>query len=224
MSSLFPDGSVKFGSSPAADSARADAASFFGDGKRERVEAALGHRFRVGANFEQRSDDVGMAFGGRPHERGLPSTRLGDVHVRAMEHQLPHGLEVSGAGGNHQRRLAVPPCRARIRARLEQPLNDRVVAVGGGQRQRRFAVLVDDIHLGAGAEQRLRHRSLAEVHRPRKRGRAIRLCGIHVGFGADQRGQRLLIAALHRFEHAEVLRGRVLRHQSERPAASLSSR
>ena len=67
------------------------------DGKRERVEAALGHRFRIGANLEQRADDVGMSFGGRPHERGLPSTGLRDVHVRAMEHQLPHGLQVSSS-------------------------------------------------------------------------------------------------------------------------------
>ena len=90
-----------------------------GYGKCERVEAGLGHRFRVGANLEQRRDDVGVPFGGRPHERGLTSTRLRDVHVGAMDNQLPHGVEVSGAGGNHQRGLAVPPCRASVCTSLE---------------------------------------------------------------------------------------------------------
>ncbi len=152
MSSLFPEGSVKFGSSPAANSDAQGSGVVSGDGKCESIEAGLGHRFRVGANFEQRRDDVGMAFGGRPHERGLAAARFGDIHVGAMEHQLPHGFEVSGAGGNHERRLAIPPCRARVCASLQQSLNDEIVAVGRRKRERRFAVLVDNVDLRAGAE------------------------------------------------------------------------
>ncbi len=185
----------------------------FGDSKRKGVEAALRNRFRIGANFEQRPHDIGVSFGGRPHERGLSPARLCDVHVRAMKHELPDGVEVARAGGDHQRRLAVPPRGARIRACLQQTLHDRSVAVGGGERQRRLAVLVDDVHFCACAEQRLGHRSLAEVHRPGKRRRAVGLRRVDVGLGANQRGERLLIAALHRFEHTEVLRRRVLRHE-----------
>ena len=55
-----------------------------------------------------------MAFGGGPHQRRLTAARLRDVHVGAVEGQLLHGLEAAGARRNHERRLAVPSCRARI--------------------------------------------------------------------------------------------------------------
>ena len=152
-----------------------------------------------------------MPFGGRPHDRGLPAPRLGDVHVGAIEHELAYRIEIAGAGRDHHGRLAVPSRRARIGARLQQALDDFVVAVGGGERQGRLSVLVDDIHVRAGREQRLGHRALPEVHGPRQRRGAIRLSRVDVGFRADQRGERLLIASLYRFEHAEVFGGRVLR-------------
>ena len=154
-----------------------------------------------------------MSFGSRPHERGLSPARLCDVHVRAMEHELPNGVEVAGAGRDHERRLAVPPRGACIRTCFQQTLHERSVAVGSGERQRRLAVLVDDVHFCARAKQRLGHRSLAEVHSPCKRRCAVGLRRVDVGLGSNQRGERFLIAAFHRFEHAEIPGRRVLRHE-----------
>jgi hypothetical protein len=120
------------------------------------LKPVLDTAFRIGADLDQRSDDIGMPFGGRPHDRGLPAPRLGDVHIGAIEHELAYRIEIAGAGRDHHGRLAVPSRRARIGARLQQALDDVVVAVGGGERQGRFSVLVDDVHVRAGREQATR--------------------------------------------------------------------
>ncbi len=162
-----------------------DSTSFFVIANTSGVKPVFDAAFALAPISSSALDDVCVPFGGRPHERGLPAPGIGSVHIGAVKHELPHGFDASGAGRDHQRGLAVPSRRCRLRAGLEQSLHEHAVAVRCGERERRLAVFVDGIGLGARVEQRFGHRPLAEMDRPRKRRGAVGLRGVEVGLRAN---------------------------------------
>ena len=72
--------------------------------------------------------------------------------------QQLHHLRISGARRKHQRRLAIPSGRVRVRAGLQELGHDGGIAVGAGERKRRLAVLVRDSGFGIGRSAVARRR------------------------------------------------------------------
>ena len=96
---------------------------------------------------EQELDRSGMPLIGGPHQRRGASQRFLRVDLRAAVEQHLHRRHVAGARRHHQRRLSPRQRLVRIRARLQQALDDRRVAVQAGQRERREALAVGDLGL-----------------------------------------------------------------------------
>ena len=63
-------------------------------------------RVHVGAGFDERPDDVGVAFGDGQHQRGLFRPGVVRVGVCAAREQQLHDAGAARPGGRHERRLA----------------------------------------------------------------------------------------------------------------------
>ena len=211
MIGLAPERRATFGLAPAFEKRPDRRHVVFDRGEDERREAGPGRGVDVRTHLDQPGHDIAVAFGGGPHQRRLTAARLRGVHIGAVAHQLPHGIETPRSCRNHDGRLAVPSRRAGVAAGRHQSLDQSRVSVCRRQRHRRFAVFVSGVGIGAGVEQRLRHAAFTEVHRPRQRGRAVGLHGIHVRLRPQQCGERLVIAALDGVEQTEVALLRVQR-------------
>ena len=57
--------------------------------------------------LQQQIHNVGMAFGGSPHQRSLAAISLLGVHVSAVVDESFYGIQIPGARGRHQNGLAV---------------------------------------------------------------------------------------------------------------------
>ena len=119
----------------------------------QRRHPCRGPNTNVGAAIEQEPDDIRMFLGGGPHQRCLIPQTLGRVYVRSLVQQHRHGIHTSRTRRHHQDRLTVVGIRRLgIRARLEQAVDDRCVAIAGGQPERRDAEPRCCVDVGAGAK------------------------------------------------------------------------
>ena len=82
------------------------------------------------------SHDIGVPLGRRPHQCGLPAPWIARIDIGAAQNQLSNRIDAARAGGNHQRRFAVPASGGRLGAGGEEALHEHRIAVGCRQRQR----------------------------------------------------------------------------------------
>ena len=88
----------------------------------------MGFAIGIGACFKQRVDHIEVAFGRRPHQRGLLLKRFHCVDVGPPLEQQADTADVSGARGGHKWRLSVRMGKRRIRSSLEQGFHNRRIA------------------------------------------------------------------------------------------------
>ena len=91
-------------------------------------------RLDVGAARDEQLDDVGMVFGDGPHQRRLRAHGVLRVDVGAAVEQQRDGLDVARSRRGHQRRLAAGSGGVHVGAGVEQPAQDRRVAVESRRR------------------------------------------------------------------------------------------
>ena len=158
-------------------------------GEQQRRRAAVGARANVGAEDDQGLDDRDVSLRTRPHQGRLPVPGLAGVDVGARARQHPHGGGPSGARRQHQRRLAGVeglPRIVRIDAGVQQPRDDRRIAVAGRQGQRRHAVVVGRVDVGPGPDQGRGGLRVVQVGGPVQGGGAVALRRVDVGFLREQ--------------------------------------
>ena len=120
--SIFSDRSIYRGRGPAA------------------IGAGFERAFRVGPAVDQELDGGRMSLVRGPHQRRRPTQGFLRVDLRAAVEQHLHRRHVARARRHHQRRLSPRQRLVRIRARLQQALDDGGVAIQAGQRERREAL------------------------------------------------------------------------------------
>ena len=110
----------------------------------------------IGADIEfravrgQHADDIRMALGGRPHQRRLPAEIFFGVHIGVMRQQHLHRFHVAFARCFHQHGLGLGGGkRIRVRASLEQLLDQRAAADTHRFGQRRGSITVQRGRVGA---------------------------------------------------------------------------
>ena len=139
-------------------------------------------------------DDLGVALGGGPHQRGLAAELLRVRIGAALEQQL-HGVRIARIRRQHQHRLAFRGQHGiRVFAGLEQPRDHGRVAVDGGEVERLRARAVRDPVIGARVQQQIRHLEIAALHGPVQGRHAVRLRGVDVDRLANERPDGLEIA------------------------------
>ena len=147
----------------------------------------------------------------RPPPTSAPSVRSRSPSRRPWRRALSSAFtasRVAGARREHQRRLSGTHGAVRIRSGLQQPIDDRGVAVAGRQRQRGDAVVVGRIDAGAGTDQQGRRVRVFQVGGPVQRRRAIALRRVDIGVLLQQRQNGLRVAALYRVgEQAGIVAG-----------------
>ena len=137
-------------------------------------------RRHVRASVDQELHDVGVAPGGRPHERRLLLERFAGVGVGAGVEEAPHRLGVTGAGAGHENGLAGLDRRAGVGAGREQQPDHAGVAVIAGEGERGHAEIVRGRRVGAGVGQPARRLEVVVVGGPVQRRRAVELGCVHV--------------------------------------------
>ena len=147
----------------------------FSHRKQEGREAGRQTRANVRAGGDQRLRDVGMTFGGGPHERGLAARLVFAVSRRAVREQRFDRGEVAGARGGHQRRLAARQRQVRVGAGFQQPFDQGAVPVRAGDRERRHAIARRRLDARAGAHEQLHHLAIVVLRRPVQRRHAVGL-------------------------------------------------
>ena len=140
--------------------------------KQQRRESAVRPHVDVGAAGDQSTNDIGIAFGGGPHQRGLSVPAFFRIHRRAMTEQHLHRLDPAGASGRHQHRLALRHRGVRVGAGLQECFDDGRVSIHARQPERRDAVAIGGVDVGAGANQKLDERGA----RPDRRRNAEQWC------------------------------------------------
>ena len=150
-------------------------------GEQQRRELAIRPCLDVGPGGHERRHGRGVARGGGPHQRRLAAPRLGRVHGRAGVEQRDNCLDPSGAGSEHQGRIAARARRLGVGVRSQQQLDHNTVAVGRGQGKRCHPVAVRGVHARTGVDQPACRLHIVASNRPVQRRRAVRLGRVRVG-------------------------------------------
>ena len=199
---------VHVGSGPEEGADGADAA--LAHGKEERCGATVGTCPDIGAEVDQRLDDLNVSLGAGPHERRLAVPGLLCVDVGAGVGQYLHGIGLARPRREHQRRLASVdrlPRVVRIDAGSQQQGNDLGVAVASGEGQRRHAEVVGGVDVGPGPDQGRRGLCIVAVRGPVEGGCPVALRRVHIRVPREQRPHRRRIAAPHGVGEIGALRG-----------------
>jgi hypothetical protein len=105
-----------------------------------------------------------MIFGDGPHQRRLRAVGGPGVDVGAALHEQPDGVDAAGARRRHQHRFAARCGGIRVSARVDEPAQDRRVAVGGGETHRRDAVPRRRLYVGAAPDERVDSLEIVPPH------------------------------------------------------------
>ena len=142
-------------------------------GEHQRCEPLRRRDARVGPLLEQQPGDLAMRCGERPHQRGAAGHVRRRVHVGARVNERLHDVEVSRAGGGHQRRQPARLRGVRDGARRQQPFDHCKAGVFRGALERRHAVVVGGVDTGACANEQVDRFQVVPVGRPQQRGRTV---------------------------------------------------
>ena len=109
---------------------------------RRRIDLDLGElrhcriHVQIGATGRKQRDHRGMILRGRPHQRGFSVPGFARIDVRSAIKQRPHRLRFPRPRREHQHRLAIGAHGVRVRAGLQQRLDNGRAAVDRSQGQR----------------------------------------------------------------------------------------
>ena len=166
-----------------------------------------GSRSQVGAAIEQQFHDLGVTLRHGPHQRRLLAFAFRGVHVGVLRQQRAHRGSAASPCRAHQRRDTGFRRGIRIRAQLEQPLDDGGVGVVGGNRQRRDRQIVGGVGFGTAADQEAEDFDVAVVRGPMERRGAVAFGGIDVGTLFQERPHRRHIIAFRRLHERLITSG-----------------
>ncbi len=168
----------------------------FSNGEQHRRETGGQASAEIGAGCDEDFRHAGMAFRGRPHQRRLTAPIVFAVDVGTAGEQCFHRGQGTDARGGHQGRLSARQSRVRVRAGLEEQLDNRRVAVRAGQRQRRHAIPVRRFHVRTGTHQQLRRLQIVLIRRPVEGRHSVDLRSVHIDVLVQERAD---LCAVHLF-------------------------
>ena len=171
-----------------------------GDG----LNVASGAGTNIRAALQQGVHSLGMALRGGPHQRGLIVGGFLCVDLCAAREQRTHAGSLARSRARHQHRLAADACSVWIGPRLEQPVNQRSLAIQTREVQRRHARVIRDIGLGARSQQKVHRTPIVEMHGPVERRCAVALTCVDIDTLFEQSANGLDVPALHRFDQTQV--------------------
>ncbi len=133
-----------------------------------------GLRLDVRAACHQQFDDVRVVLGDGPHQRRLRAHGVLRVGVGAAIEEQCHGVGLAGARRSYQRRLATRRRGVHIGTSVEQPAEDRSIAVERGEMHWRDTVPRRRFHVCATFDQGVDTLEVIGAHRLMQRRRSVR--------------------------------------------------
>ena len=131
--------------------------------------------------LHQHFHDGGMLLLDRPHQsRGSANVFLGvDVGLVVQKHF--HRVQVAGARGHHERRIAHGSNLVGIRAGLQQFVDHRGGPAFAGKKERRRAIAIGRFDVRARGDEHVRHGRIVVVNGPLQGSCTVGLGRVHVG-------------------------------------------
>jgi hypothetical protein len=138
----------------------------FPNGEQERREPRREPQPGVGTALEERLDNVGVAFRGRPHEGRLATFAFSCIHYRSAAQQRFDRFGATCSCARHQRGFAARNGGVRIRSGVQQQIHHRAVCVQASEIQRRDSVTVCSPYVCSGTQEGLSCLHVFAVHGP----------------------------------------------------------
>ena len=130
---------------------------------------------------EQQPNGVRIVLGRGPHQRGLSAPAFPCIDRSTMREERLHDLRIASARRHHQRRFTARRRTVDVRARDNQSLHDRGVAVGRSEMKGRDAVSVRDARASSGCEKRGGQLCIIVLDGPMQCRGSVRVGGVRIG-------------------------------------------